>query len=63
MGLTIGVRCDDNLIEKIDQLRRDEPDIPTRAETLRRLVKAALPNHRRRPEHAGAPGEQLGAAV
>jgi hypothetical protein len=40
---TIGVRCQNDLLAEIDEYRRKEPDIPTRAEALRRLATAALP--------------------
>jgi len=39
---TVGVRCHDNLIEVIDEYRRNEPDLPTRASALRRLAIMAL---------------------
>ena len=48
---TIGLRCTQEFIQKIDAYRRDEPDLPSRAEALRRLAIAALPRNRRRPAH------------
>jgi hypothetical protein len=39
---TVGVRCHDNLLEMIDEYRRNEPDLPTRASALRRLAIMAL---------------------
>jgi hypothetical protein len=39
---TVGVRCHDNLLTMIDEYRRNEPDLPTRASALRRLAIMAL---------------------
>jgi hypothetical protein len=41
-GKTIGVRCHNSLLESIDEWRRSEPDRPTRARAIRRLVERAL---------------------
>jgi hypothetical protein len=41
-GKTIGVRCHERLLEAIDEWRRAESDLPTRAEAIRRLVEQAL---------------------
>jgi hypothetical protein len=41
-GKTIGVRCHNGLLESIDKWRRSEPDLPTRAKAIRRLVEQAL---------------------
>jgi hypothetical protein len=41
-GKTIGVRCHNTLLESIDEWRRSEPDRPTRAKAIRRLVEQAL---------------------
>ena len=41
-GKTIGVRCQNTLLESIDEWRRHEPDRPTRATAIRRLVEQAL---------------------
>jgi hypothetical protein len=41
-GKTIGVRCHDDLLAGIDEWRRAEPDLPTQAEAIRRLVVQAL---------------------
>jgi hypothetical protein len=46
---TIGIRCNSEFVKQIDAYRRDEPDLPSRAEALRRLAIAALPLNRRRP--------------
>ena len=32
------MRADSEFIQALDQLRRDEPDLPSRAEMVRRLV-------------------------
>lgn len=37
------MRLDPEMIERIDQWRREQPDLPGRAEAIRRLVDAALP--------------------
>jgi hypothetical protein len=39
---TVGVRCHNNLLAMIDEYRRNEPDLPTRASALRRLAIMAL---------------------
>ena len=41
-GKTVGVRCHNGLLESIDEWRRSEPDRPTRARAIRRLVERAL---------------------
>jgi hypothetical protein len=41
-GKTVGVRCHNSLLESIDEWRRSEPDRPTRARAIRRLVERAL---------------------
>jgi hypothetical protein len=40
--MTVGVRCHDDLLEKIDEFRRAESDLPTRAEAIRRLTVLGL---------------------
>jgi hypothetical protein len=47
-GKTIGVRCHDDLLGRIDDWRRTESDLPTRPESIRRLVERALPVAKRR---------------
>jgi hypothetical protein len=42
MSVTIGVRCHRPLLAMLDEYRRGEPDIPTRASALRRLAIMAL---------------------
>jgi hypothetical protein len=41
-GKTIGVRCHNSLLESIDEWRRSEPGLPTRAKAIRLLVEQAL---------------------
>jgi hypothetical protein len=41
-GKTVVVRCHNSLLESIDEWRRSEPDRPTRARAIRRLVERAL---------------------
>jgi hypothetical protein len=41
-GISIVVGCGPDFAGKIDERRRQEPDIPTRAEMLRRLARSAL---------------------
>ena len=38
------VRMQANLIKRIDELRRETPDLPSRPEVVRRLVEKALAN-------------------
>jgi metal-responsive CopG/Arc/MetJ family transcriptional regulator len=47
-GKTIGVRCHEDLLESIDEWRRGERDLPTRAEAIRRLVQEAFDSHKKR---------------
>ena len=37
-----GVRMSDDLVRRIDEWRRTEPDIPTQGEAIRRLVELGL---------------------
>jgi hypothetical protein len=41
-GKTIGVRCHDDLLDRIDEWRRSDTDQPTRAEAIRRLIEQSL---------------------
>jgi len=41
-GTTIGVRCHEPLLKMVDDYRRKEPDLPTRASALRRLAIIGL---------------------
>jgi hypothetical protein len=49
-GTTIGVRCHEPLLKMVDDYRRNEPDLPTRASALRRLAIIGLDTLKRR-EH------------
>lgn len=37
-----GVRMSDELVQRIDDWRREQQDIPTQGEAIRRLVEAGL---------------------
>ncbi len=39
---TLQMRVSDNFLETIDDWRRNQPDMPARAEAIRRLVKLGL---------------------
>ena len=41
-GQTFQMRADDDFLEKVDEWRRDQPDLPSRAEAIRRLVAIAV---------------------
>jgi len=38
----INVRVDEKFLERLDEWRRKQPDLPTRPEALRRLAEQAL---------------------
>jgi hypothetical protein len=42
MTETVYVRCSPSMVKAIDDWRRSEPDLPTRAEALRRIAARAL---------------------
>ncbi len=42
LSVTVGVRCPEPLLSMLDEYRRKEPDIPTRASALRRLAIMGL---------------------
>jgi hypothetical protein len=46
-GTTVGARCHDRLMKLLDDFRRNEPDLPTRATALRRLAIVGLTAKRR----------------
>jgi hypothetical protein len=48
---TIGVAVDDALVDEIKGFRRLQPDFPSAAETLRRLIRLGLAHSKQ----AGAP--------
>ena len=58
-GLAIQVRLQNDLVSAIEGFRRREPDIPTRPEAIRRLIRRALElgNGLGGPEHA-APSQR-----
>jgi hypothetical protein len=41
-GVTVGVRCHNDLLKAIDGWRQREPDLPTRATAIRRLTELGL---------------------
>jgi hypothetical protein len=51
-GSTVVVRCAADFLEELDEYRRKQSDIPTRAEVLRRLAKKMLTNQNR-PDESG----------
>ena len=40
-GTNFGFRITDELMADLDRLRREEPDLPSRGELIRRLIKRA----------------------
>ena len=44
------MRLDPEMIERIDRWRREQPDLPGRAEAMRRLVDKALAEPAKRPK-------------
>jgi metal-responsive CopG/Arc/MetJ family transcriptional regulator len=46
-GTTVIVRCTDDFAKELDEYRRQQSDIPTRAEVLRRLTRSALSKTKR----------------
>jgi hypothetical protein len=42
VGILIGQRWHDELLSGIDDWRRKQPDLPSRAEAIRRLVELGL---------------------
>jgi Arc/MetJ-type ribon-helix-helix transcriptional regulator len=38
----IQIRCDDAFVQMIDDWRRQQPELPSRAEAIRRLVQEAM---------------------
>ena len=47
------MRLDPEMIERIDQWRREQSDLPGRAEAIRRLVDKALPALSKKPKKQG----------
>ena len=50
MSETVYVRCSPTMVEALDEWRRTEPDLPTRAEALRRIAARALKIKEEKPE-------------
>jgi hypothetical protein len=50
----IHIRVRDELLRAIDEIRRSEPDLPTRPKAVGRLLKEALAARQRRPGKKGA---------
>ena len=48
VGSQVGTRWQAEDLEAIDQWRREQPDIPHRAEAIRRLVRMGLATAKRR---------------
>jgi metal-responsive CopG/Arc/MetJ family transcriptional regulator len=56
-GTSVVVRCGPDFLQELDETRRQQSDIPTRAEMLRRLARSALSKTKRQErgnEMAGA---------
>ena len=47
------MRLDLEMIERIDRWRREQPDLPGRAEAMRRLVDKALGDPPKKPKKRG----------
>jgi metal-responsive CopG/Arc/MetJ family transcriptional regulator len=45
----ISIRLPEHLLEELDDLRRDERDVPGRAEMIRRLIDRAALAQRKKP--------------
>lgn len=43
------IRADIKFVEKLDDWRRAQPDLPSRAEAIRRLVEIALKGEKKSP--------------
>ena len=50
-GTSIVVRCAEEFLEALDEYRRQQFDIPSRAEVLRRLTRMALSKAKSREGH------------
>lgn len=46
-GQTFQMRADDDFLEMIDEWRRTEADLPSRAEAIRRIVTAYIKGKRK----------------
>lgn len=47
-GVLVGTRFQEDLLGRLDEWRRAQPDIPNRPEAIRRLLAKALPKSPRR---------------
>lgn len=52
-GLTLQVRISGDILTGLDELRRDHPDIPTRAGMARILMETAIEKHRAKKAKEG----------
>jgi hypothetical protein len=50
-GTLIGTRWHEPELSEVDDWRRDQPDIPGRAEAVRRLVRMGLDSDKRKPKN------------
>jgi hypothetical protein len=41
-GLLVGTRLQPELLSRLDDWRRDQPDLPTRPEAIRRIIEEAV---------------------
>jgi hypothetical protein len=41
-GLLVGTRLQPELLSELDDWRRDQPDLPTRPEAIRRIIEEAV---------------------
>jgi hypothetical protein len=41
-GLLVGTRLQPELLSRLDEWRRDQPDLPTRPEAIRRIIEEAV---------------------
>lgn len=55
-GELVGVRVQPEMLEKLDNWRREQPDLPGRPEAIRRLIEIGLGAERSHPPgpHSGA---------
>lgn len=58
-GTSVVVRCGPDFLRELDEIRRQQCDIPSRAEMIRRLTRSALSKTKR--QDSG--NEMVGAAA
>ena len=46
-GLLVGTRLQPELLAKLDAWRKEQPDLPTRPEAIRRIIEQAVDRVRR----------------